>query len=106
MEQGFRFVRVQVGVPGMAGYGSRRGEAAVKGLHAGPVFEPGVYIRRALKLFEESRKALGDDIELLHDVHERVAPIQAVQFCQGRREVQTVFHGGRAVAGGYRVFPA
>src|SRR3984893_5466095 len=49
MGDGFRFVRVQVGVPGMSGYGSRRNDAVVKGLHAGPVFEPGVYIRRALK---------------------------------------------------------
>src|SRR5262249_36578993 len=72
IDRGFRHVRVQVGVPGMAGYGSRRGNARVEGLHDGPVFEPGIYIRRALKLFEECRKALGDDIELLHDVHERV----------------------------------
>ncbi len=34
--QGFRHVRIQVGVPGMAGYGSRRGEdAKVKALHDG-----------------------------------------------------------------------
>src|SRR5579863_6240836 len=41
MEQGFRNVRVQVGVPGMEGYGGSRGgaTAAVKGLHEGPVFE-------------------------------------------------------------------
>src|ERR1041384_5843028 len=30
MEQGFRHVRVQVGVPGMSGYGSGRGTATVK----------------------------------------------------------------------------
>src|ERR1019366_6631466 len=78
IDQGFRFVRVQVGVPGMAGYGSRRGDASVKALVTGPIFESGPYIRRALKLFEECRKALGDDIELMHDVHERVSPIQAV----------------------------
>ena len=53
MAQGFRNVRVQVGVPGMAGYGAaRQGACAVKGLHDRPVFEPLPYIRRALKLFE------------------------------------------------------
>src|SRR5437016_2158339 len=36
--QGFRHVRVQVGVPGMAGYGSARGNSAVKALHDKPVF--------------------------------------------------------------------
>jgi mannonate dehydratase len=38
--QGFKYVRVQIGVPGMSGYGSNRGAARVEGLHAGPVFEP------------------------------------------------------------------
>lgn len=82
MEQGFRNVRVQVGTPGMEGYGSNRGGTMMKGLHEGPVFESGPYIRRALKLFEECRKALGDEVELLHDVHERVTPNQAVQFAK------------------------
>lgn len=81
--RGFRYVRVQVGVPGMEGYGAGgRGTAPIQGLHEGPVFEPEAYIRRALQLFEASRKELGDEIELLHDVHERVTPIQAVRFAK------------------------
>jgi mannonate dehydratase len=82
MAQGFRHVRIQVGVPGMAGYGSARGEAQIKALHEKPVFEPAFYVRRALKLFEYCRKELGDEVELLHDMHERVSPNQAVQFCK------------------------
>jgi mannonate dehydratase len=82
IEQGFRHVRVQVGVPGMAGYGSRRGEARVQALHDGPVFEPAAYMRRALELLETARIELGDEIELLHDVHERISPRQAVEFCK------------------------
>lgn len=82
MERGFRHVRIQVGVPGMAGYGAGRTSAKVKALHASPVFEPAAYIRRALDLLEEARKQLGDEVELLHDVHERVSPSQAVQFAK------------------------
>jgi mannonate dehydratase len=82
IEQGFRHVRVQVGVPGMAGYSARGGEAKVAALHDKPVFEPAYYVRRALKLFEVCRKELGDEIELLHDMHERVSPNQAVQLCK------------------------
>ena len=89
--QGFRYVRVQVGVPGMAGYGSARGAATVKALHDKPVFEPAVYIRRALKLFEVARTELGDEIELLHDVHERVSPRQAVQFCKDVEKFKMFF---------------
>jgi mannonate dehydratase len=82
MAAGFRHVRVQVGVPGMAGYGAGRGGASIPALHDGPVFEPAVYVRRAVKLFEECRKHLGDEVELLHDAHERVTPTQAVQFAK------------------------
>jgi mannonate dehydratase len=82
MGRGFRHVRVQVGVPGMSGYGSGRGAARVESLHDAPVFEPAAYMRRALQLFEECRKQLGDEVELLHDVHERVSPQQGVQFAK------------------------
>lgn len=82
MEQGFRHIRVQVGVPGMAGYGAGRGDVKVAALHSGAVFEPAIYMRRALKLFEECRKQLGEEVELLHDVHERVSQHQAVEFAK------------------------
>ena len=91
MAQGFRHVRVQVGVPGMAGYGAGRGDAKVESLHTAPVFEPAAYIRRALKLIEESRKQLGDEVELLHDIHERVSPIQAVQFAKDVEKFRLFF---------------
>src|ERR1043165_3778539 len=40
MERGFRNVRVQVGVPGMEGYGGARTGNRVQGLREGAVFEP------------------------------------------------------------------
>jgi mannonate dehydratase len=83
MSQGFRNVRVQVGVPGMAGYGaSRSGSTPLPALHDKPLFEPAYYMRRALKLLETCRQQLGDEVELLHDMHERLSPNQAVQFCK------------------------
>ena len=96
MQQGFRNIRIQVGVPGYEGYGSggRGGAAAVppvKGLVAGSVFEPLPYIRRALKLFEECRKQLGEEVNLLHDVHERVSPSQAVMFAKEAEKYHLFF---------------
>jgi mannonate dehydratase len=91
MSQGFRHVRVQVGVPGMSGYGAGRGGAKVEALHSAPVFEPAAYIRRALKLLEECRKQLGEEVELLHDVHERVSPNQGVQFAKDVEKLRLFF---------------
>src|SRR5206468_12642860 len=34
------------------------------------------------KLFDHLRKKLGDEVELLHDVHERITPSQAVNLCK------------------------
>src|SRR5438105_2590377 len=75
----------------MEGYGAGRGATPVTGLHNAPVFEPAFYTRRALKLFEECRKQLGDEVELLHDVHERVTPTQAVQFAKDVEKFKLFF---------------
>jgi mannonate dehydratase len=82
-EQGYRHVRAQVAVPGYStyGFGSKK-----KGKPKGPAnaraqrWEPGPYCRIVPKLFEHLRKQLGDEIELLHDMHERVPPILAMRL--------------------------
>ena len=91
MEQGFRHVRVQVGVPGMSGYGAGRGGATVKSLHTGPVYEPAISMRRTLKLFEECRKQLGEEVELLHDMHERYPPNMAVNMAKEAEKFHLFF---------------
>jgi mannonate dehydratase len=91
MAAGFRHVRVQVGIPGMAGYGSGRGTAKVDALHEGPVFEPAYYFRTAVKMLETCRKELGEEVELLHDVNERVTPNQAVQLAKAVESFRLYF---------------
>lgn len=91
MAEGFRHVRVQIGVPGMAGYGAGRNDVKVFALHNKPVYEPAVYIRRAMAMFEACRKELGEEIELLHDVHERITPTQALQFCKDAEKFKLFF---------------
>src|SRR5438105_2197359 len=85
MEQGYRYVRCQVAVPGLSTYGSAAPGSVVGPAHLRPAqepWEPGPYCRLVPKLFEHIRTALGDEVELLHDVHERVPPIQAIQLAK------------------------
>ncbi len=85
MDRGMKAVRLQVAIPGQAAYGAARarGQAVVgEGPSSDEVFEPEPYVRRTLQLFETARKELGAEIELLHDVHERVPPRLAVQFAK------------------------
>jgi mannonate dehydratase len=82
-------------VPGQATYGSRGGTAGqasgtqgIKGAvdpaernnNRIDVWDPKPYCRLVPKLFEHLRKKLGDEVELLHDMHERVPPILAIQL--------------------------
>lgn len=80
--EGQRHVRVQVGTPGQASYGAGQGGGSrgATTLTDGPFYEPATYISRTLKLFEACRKELGDEVQLLHDTHERIHPTQALQM--------------------------
>jgi mannonate dehydratase len=95
MAQGIKAVRLQVGVPGMAAYGAAqtRSPQAASNAQASTdeIFEPEPYVRRTLQLFEAGRKELGPDIEILHDVHERVPPRLAVQFAKDMEQYRLFF---------------
>ena len=91
MANGFRHVRVQIGVPGQAGYGAGRSDVKVEKLHNSPVFEPEDYLRRAIKMMEACRKELGEEVELLHDVHERISPIQAIRLMKETEKFRLFF---------------
>jgi mannonate dehydratase len=94
MALGYRHVRVQIGVPGMSGYGVGSGganEPKVAALHSDPVYEPAPYIRRTVNMLFEVRKQLGEEIDLLHDVHERVSPREAVQFAKDLEPVKLFY---------------
>ncbi len=89
MARGIKVVRLQVGVPGQAAYGAGRAgyveekqTSSAGKLPQDEIFEPEPYTRRTLALFEQARKELGPDIELLHDAHERLPPRLAVQFAK------------------------
>ena len=99
MALGFRHVRVQAATPGLAGYGAGGGAAAAtpaRNEAIGPtnpraIWEPAPYVRMVPKLFEHLRAKLGDEVELLHDVHERITLPQAVTLCKALEPYRLFF---------------
>jgi mannonate dehydratase len=98
MEQGLRYIRVQVGTPGNATYGASGGRGAalpgrelLQGHFEGNLFDPVLYRNSVPRLFAHLRSALGADIELLHDVHERLAPIDAIGLCKELEQYRLFF---------------
>lgn len=97
LAMGFQYVRAQVAVPKAVGTygvgGAKEASSATWGSGAGSAtapgrslpyeesnWEPSQYLRVVPKLFAHLRNALGDDVELLHDVHERCSPIEAARL--------------------------
>jgi mannonate dehydratase len=92
MERGFRHIRIQQG-----GYGSPH-------LSTGPSFRDAgfglprdqhmdayPYIKSVPKMFEHIRQTCGDQIELLHDIHERIEPIHAMQLLKELEQYRPFF---------------
>jgi len=92
--KGYRHVRVQIAVPGLSAYGV--GGPAPNKPDTPPnrrteVWEPGPYVRLVPRLFEHLRKELGDQVELLHDIHERVPPILGMQLVKDLEQFRPFF---------------
>ncbi len=116
IELGFRYVRVQGGVPGLATYGAARagaaaGPADVPAEPIGPtaprdVWESAPYVRMLPKLFEHLRTKLGDgDPAAARRARARPAE-RSDQPVQGARAVQPVLPRGSVPARGQRLVPA
>lgn len=58
---------------------------------AGKIFEPKPYFRKVLKMFEHLRNTIGPDVELLHDVHERMPPIEGIGFAKDVEQYKPFF---------------
>jgi mannonate dehydratase len=82
---GYRAIRLQSGVPGLPStYGVSKDklfyEPADADLPTENVWSTPKYLAIAPKLFAAAREALGWDVELLHDVHHRLTPIEAARL--------------------------
>jgi mannonate dehydratase len=88
MGLGFRHVRCQLG--GYSGL-ETGGALSDNPPTTGAYFDPKEKLRRIPALFEHLRKELGDKVELLHDVHERLAPIDAVWLAKALEQYRLFF---------------
>jgi mannonate dehydratase len=107
-EEGYLAVRCQMG-----GYGGRvneitddtaqPGKAAPQATHRlkmmdrlnsnfpGAYYNPDVYARSIVTMFEHIRGKIGFDLHLLHDIHERLAPIDAIRMAKALEPFRLFF---------------
>lgn len=78
MEQGIRHIRCQMGGYGGRGHTLHQPDQALPGAY----FDPNAYARSVPRMFEHVRDAVGWEVELLHDIHERLVPIEAIRLAK------------------------
>ncbi|WP_304233007.1 enolase C-terminal domain-like protein [Jiulongibacter sediminis] len=101
MERGFRHVRIQMGGYGasqlLGGYGDQKTPAAPDfkqqkfGMPNDNYMDSVVYTKSVLDMFATVRSQCGEKVELLHDIHERVQPMEAIRLIKGLEEFRPFF---------------
>tara|TARA_B100000809_G_scaffold141837_1_gene139394 strand:+ start:25513 stop:26874 length:1362 start_codon:yes stop_codon:yes gene_type:complete len=91
-EMGYRNIRIQLG-----GYGSThltKNPAWKKGgfgSSGDKTMDPQAYKRGTIDIFKKTRERFGDEIELLHDMHERLQPMDAIDMIKRIEEYRPFF---------------
>ena len=92
MDQGYRHVRIQQGGYGGAGItGAPDFKKAGFAKDSDAYMSQGTYLRSVPKMFEAVRKTCGEEVELLHDIHERVSPIDAINLIKNLESYHPFF---------------
>jgi mannonate dehydratase len=100
MEQGFKYVRIQLGGYGasqlLGGYGATGVTKpdfrdAGFGMPKDNFMDNFRYIKSIPKMFEHVRKVCGEEVELLHDIHERIQPTDAIAMIKQLEEYRPFF---------------
>ncbi len=91
-ERGFRHIRIQLG-----GYGATHLSTKPDYKQFGfgqpddNTLDAQAYKRGVVRMFQLARKKFGDEIEFLHDIHERIEPMDAIDLIKKLEEYRPFF---------------
>jgi mannonate dehydratase len=91
MEEGYRHVRAQLGGYGGGGIIPPGKGSRPENGYSGPAFDEDLYFEVITKLFEYIRVKLGNEVKLIHDVHEHLTGTGAVEFAKRMEPYQMFF---------------
>lgn len=90
MEKGFKVIRAQMGGYGGAGVIGQQPPVS-PGTPGTSIYEPTPNVLSVPKLFAHLRDKLGMELELLHDLHEQLDPIQAARVAKALEPYRLFF---------------
>ncbi len=87
LAEGYRYIRCQMGLYGGRDQKMVKPDQALDGIY----YDPKAYMRGIIEMFEHLRSTIGWEAELIHDVHERLTPIDAVGFAKQLEKFQLFY---------------
>jgi mannonate dehydratase len=92
-EEGFRYIKIQMGGYGSTALASKQPDfkGAGFGYENDSLMDAQAYLKGTRDMFAAVRKEVGEDIELVHDVHERIQPMDAINLCKDLEQYRPFF---------------
>jgi mannonate dehydratase len=91
MSDGYRYIRLQTGQPGAGTYGAPGTTGAYPDAPYPDGWDVHHYLAQTPRLFAAARDRFGDGVELMHDVHSRLTPKQAVVLARALEPYRLFF---------------
>ncbi len=91
LEEGYRYIRCHMGIYGGNFDGKRQMIQKPEHAPEGSYFHPEMYRKSVVNLFERIRVDIGDDVELMHDIHERLTLSETLRFARDMEQFRLYF---------------
>lgn len=91
LDEGYRYIRCHMGTYGGNFGGKCQSIIRPKGAPDGAYFHPRLYMDSVYQLFDRIRTDIGWEVEIMHDVHERLSLAETLEFAKEMQKYRLFF---------------